>query len=145
MTVLLDSSTLVAGLWSGHPRHLVAARWLARSKRGEVQASVSAHGLAEAYAVLTGLPVVPRLHPTLVNQALEDVLTYVRPAALALDAHLSALAQAPNAGAIGGAVYDFLHIATARQESCEAIVTLNPKDFQRLSRGIPPRIIDGTE
>jgi len=145
MIAFLDSSTLVAGLWSGHTRHAKASRWLVKAKQGEIRALTSAHGIAETYAVLSGLPIAPRLHPTLVRQAIDDALTYVELAALTREDYARAIADAPDVGAIGGAVYDYLHIVVARQAACEAIITLNAKNFRRLCQGNPPRIVDAAE
>lgn len=145
MIAFLDSSTIVAGLWSGHTRHAKASRWLVKAKQGEIRALTSAHGIAETYAVLSGLPIAPRLHPHLVRQAIDDALTYVELVALTRDDYARAIAEAPDAGAIGGGLDDYLHIVAARQTACEAIITLNAKDFRRLCRGHPPRIIDAAE
>src|SRR5580692_11434749 len=113
MKLLFDSSTLVAGLWAGHSKHAGAVQWLAKAKRGEIEASVSAHGIAECYAVLTGLPVAPRLHPSLVQAAIDEALTYISLVGLSESQYRSALAQARDSGVVGGSFYDLLHVLAA--------------------------------
>lgn len=63
MKVLLDTSVLVAGMVEAHPYHAQGMRWLKRVIQGEIQGIVAAHTLAELYAVLTALPVEPRIAP----------------------------------------------------------------------------------
>jgi predicted nucleic acid-binding protein len=63
MKVFLDTSILVAAFVEGHPYHTQALPWVQRAKRREIQGVIAAHTLAELYAVLTALPVRPRISP----------------------------------------------------------------------------------
>lgn len=64
--VLFDTSVLVAALVKPHPAHTRAFPWLKKAKSGELTMIVSSHTLAEIYAVLTTLPVSPRITPDIV-------------------------------------------------------------------------------
>lgn len=55
MLLALDTS-VVAGALAGHAFHSRAAIWQAAIHRGEVQAVVCAHALAEVYSVLSKVP-----------------------------------------------------------------------------------------
>ena len=61
MKILFDTSVLVAAVVQPHPMHSRALPWLKRAKAGEYDFVVATHTLAELYAVLTTLPVKPRI------------------------------------------------------------------------------------
>ena len=63
-----------------HERALI---WLKRAKAGELEMLVASHTIAELYAVLTTLPVRPRITPdTALRLILEDVRKIARIVAL---------------------------------------------------------------
>jgi len=66
--ILLDTSVLVAAMLVTHPAHHRAIAWLQRIRQGSDTGPVSAHSLAELYAVLTRLPVQPRFTPEVARQ-----------------------------------------------------------------------------
>lgn len=63
MKILFDTSVLVAAVIEPHPMHTRALPWLKRARAGEFDFFVASHTLAELYAVLTTLPVSPRISP----------------------------------------------------------------------------------
>lgn len=63
MRLFFDTSTLVAAMVEGHPSHSAALPWLQRVKVDT--GLVAAHTLAELYAILTRLPVSPRIPPAM--------------------------------------------------------------------------------
>jgi predicted nucleic acid-binding protein len=63
--LLLDTSVLVAAMVETHPDHEVALPWLQQIKDGTHEGLLSTHALAELYAVLTRLPVRPKISPAL--------------------------------------------------------------------------------
>ena len=63
MKILFDTSVLVAAVVEPHPMHRRALPWLQRAKAEECDFVVASHTLAELYAVLTTLPVRPRISP----------------------------------------------------------------------------------
>ncbi|MCX6638221.1 MAG: PIN domain-containing protein, partial [Acidobacteria bacterium] len=71
MKIYLDTSVLVAALVEDHPHHAPAVAVLLPAKSESARAFISAHGLAELYAVLTRTPFTPRIHPAEARQMIE--------------------------------------------------------------------------
>jgi predicted nucleic acid-binding protein len=68
MKILLDTSVLVAAMVEAHPAHERALPWLQRIKGGTDVGFVAAHSIAELYAILSILPVQPRISSITANQ-----------------------------------------------------------------------------
>jgi len=111
--ILLDTSVLVAAMVESHPAHTRALPWLQRVKGETDTGLVAAHSLAELYAILTTLPVQPRILPTVAQQLIKynvlDVFEVV------------------------------LH--TASKANVDQVVTLNEKDFRRVYPNLADRIV----
>lgn len=137
MSCLLDTSVLLASLDPGEPAHAACDRWVAAG--GHV---VCAHGLAEVFSVLTGGRQGRRFGAAAVERLIrQGVLPFVRVVHLDGGELMDALAECEPRGVRGGAVYDWLHLAAARQAGAEALVTLNQRDFHALARPGDPRIV----
>lgn len=137
MSCLLDTSVLLASLDPGEPAHAACDRWVAAG--GHV---VYAHGLAEVFSVLTGGRQGRRFGAAAVERLIrQGVLPFVRVVHLDGGELMAALAECEPRGVRGGAVYDWLHLAAARQAGAEALVTLNQRDFRALARPGDPRIV----
>ena len=79
MKVLFDTSVLVAAHVPSHAEYSSARLWLERAKQGAFEFVVAAHTLMETYAVLTRLPLKPRIMPATAFQFLEtNVLATAR-------------------------------------------------------------------
>jgi predicted nucleic acid-binding protein len=139
--VLLDTSVLVAALVEAHPRHAQAFPWLQRVRGADVQAVIAAHSIAETYAVLTSLPVRPRIAPsaawTLVEQS---VLPFVQIVDLSSSEIREVIQHLSRRALSGGVAYDALIAETARKAHAESIITLNGGDFRRVVQGDTPGI-----
>jgi hypothetical protein len=57
--------------------HARCLTWLQRAKAGEVECIVVSHTLAETYAVLTTLPVKPRISPLVAQKLIDNNLQTV--------------------------------------------------------------------
>ena len=68
MKILFDTSLIIAGLVESHPMHKRAFPWLKRAKANEFELIVASHTLAELYAVLSTLPIKPRITPLIVRK-----------------------------------------------------------------------------
>ena len=81
MKVLFDTSVLVAALVEPRPQHHLALPWLAKAKAGEFELAVSSHTIAELYAVLSALPVSPRITPVLawrlIHESVEPIASVI--------------------------------------------------------------------
>jgi predicted nucleic acid-binding protein len=143
MKILFDTSVLVAALVKPHPMHERAVSWLKRSKSGEVVMAVSSHTLAELYAVLTTLPVSPRISPDMAWRLIdEDIIKTAEVVALGSEDYTETIRQLKDGGFSGGIVYDALICKAAIRSDAESLLTLNPADFTRLKFDKLPAVIE---
>lgn len=142
MRVLCDTSTLIAGSVQSHPQHTAAVSWLKRAKSGKVTLTVATHSLAECYAVLTKLPLVPKISPTnarsLIKQNIEGVAKIV---SLSSADYLSTIQDLMELGLSGGIIYDALILKAAKKANVQKLLTLNVRDYIRLCPNNPSFII----
>jgi predicted nucleic acid-binding protein len=125
MTVLLDSSVLVAALVEDEPNHRVCLPLLA----GKGAAAWS-HALSETYSTLTGGRLGLRVSPAVATQLIEQSLVpRLRMVELAAAEILKAMRRTDAAGVRGGAFYDFLHLAAARTAGADTLYSLNARHF----------------
>lgn len=143
MNIFFDTSTLVAAIVQSHPRHHAAFAWLARAKAGRLEASVSSHTLAELYAVLTTLPVSPRISPGLASRLIhENVIRVAKVVSLAASEYSKVITRAGELGLSGGIIYDALIARAAEKAGAEKILTLNLGDFERAWPAVQGRVIE---
>jgi predicted nucleic acid-binding protein len=136
MSLLLDSSVLIASLDTDESAHLACDRLLAQGGH-----SVYAHALAETFSVLSGERQTRRLRPALVAQLIGDsILPFVHLVQITGKETMTAIADSERRGVRGGAVYDLLHLAAARKAGSKALVTLDLRDFQALTKPGDPVI-----
>lgn len=141
MKVFADTSVLVASLVRGHPHHARAMSVVRSVLKGRDQGLVAAHGLMETYAVLTTLPVAPRIGPEVAKKLLvENVLPRFRAVALTAREYERVVVSVADDGVAGGAVYDALQLACARKAAAERIYTFNVAHFQRLAPELADRV-----
>ena len=142
MKTLLDTSVLVAAIVEGHPAHPVALPWLQRVQQGLETGVVAAHSLAELYAVLTRLPVHPRISPLLAVQLIRtNVLATCEIEALIASDYPALLDHLAGLGIAGGAVYDAILLHTAQKAGVDRIVTLNEADFRRVYPALAGKVV----
>lgn len=131
--VLFDTSVLVAGIVRPHPAHARALPWLKKVKSGEISMIVSSHTLAELYAVLTTLPVSPRITPDAAWSLMqENILDKADISALSATDYKSVIRKLKEGGFSGGIIYDALVWSSAIKAHAETLLTLNGSDFRRL-------------
>lgn len=111
MRVFFDTSVIVAASVADHPHHSRAWPALQRVAMGKDQGFVGAHSIAETYAALTRVPVVPA-----------DAAQY-----------LEALATVQEKGLPGAKIYDALLLACAARSGAERGYTFNLGDFRELA------------
>lgn len=134
MRIFLDTSVLVASGLRGHGNHAPAYTILDRVQRGKDEGFISAHSLAEMYAVLTKLS-PPFRHTA--EQALfsieENVLQHFKIKGLTEDDYAVLIREAARAGIQGGTVYDLILLTCAARCKVEKVFTLNPKHFRTIA------------
>lgn len=137
---LFDTSVLVAAFVKAHPQHPVAAQWWQKVKAGEIEGIISTHSLAEVYAVLTRLPVQPRISPTVAQQMIQENLKTFQKIPLTPVDYQGVIAQMVDLNLTGGAIYDALIAQVAQKENVDCLLTFNPKHFTRFSEDIAQRV-----
>lgn len=135
MKILLDTSVLVAAMVEGHPAHGVALPWLQRIREQSETGLVSAHSVAELYAVLTTLPIHPRISPAMAQHLIrQNVLESCEIVPLSEEDYVAVIDHLSETGIAGGATYDAL------RADADRVLTLNPRDFQRIRPDLADRI-----
>ena len=142
MRVLFDTSVLVPALVSRHPEHERTLSWLARACKGELQFLVSAHTLAELYAVLTRLPLRPGIQPGMAWRLIrENVQTRAKVITLSAGDYAAVLQHVSELGLSGGVIFDAIIARAAQKGQADRLLTLNPEDFRRVWPGNTDRIM----
>ena len=133
MKTLFDTSLIVSGIVESHPLHVKCLPWLQRAKTGEVECIVVSHSLAETYAVLTTLPVKPRISPLVAQRLIEaNLRAMARIVPLTIADYWNTIQRMTEMGLSGGTVYDALIATVARRLSVDKLLTLNADDFRRV-------------
>lgn len=131
--VLFDTSVLVAALVEDLPQHARAANEMRRAtKKSDVYVDV--HAVAESFAVLTTLPLSPRITPGQARRLLRHNVTE-RMELVALDGsdYEAVVDRMTDLGLSGGVVHDALHVRAAEKAGATRLVTFNRRDFERFS------------
>lgn len=133
MKAIFDTSLIISGIVESHPMHAKCLPWLQRAKVGEVECIVVAHTLAETYAVLTTLPVKPRISPMVAQRLIEGNLQAIaRIVPLTIADYWNTIQRMTELGLSGVTVYDAFITTVARRLSVDKLVTLNADDFRRV-------------
>jgi predicted nucleic acid-binding protein len=140
--IFLDTSVLVAAVLKEHPDHERAFAALDRVQSGRDEGAVSAHSLAECYAVLTKLPAPFRHSPEMALFSIEEnILKYFNTVDLTGRDYASILREAAAVRVQGGTVYDAVVLKCAARAEAKCIYTLNLKHFQAVASPDLLRII----
>jgi predicted nucleic acid-binding protein len=142
MRILLDTSVFVAALVSAHPDHSRALPWLQRVAEGNVTGIAAAHTIAEIYAILTALPVRPRISPQAAVELIKrNVIDTFDVVSLEAEGYWALVERLSDLGIVGGATYDAIILRVASEQNVDQVVTLNVKDFRRVDPEMAKRII----
>ena len=142
MSVLLDTSVLVAAMVESHPAHEQALPWLQRIQDGTETGLVAAHSLAELYAILTTLPVRPHIPPTVAQQLIQhNILNRFEVVFLSDEDYVAVIDHLSGWGIVGGPTYDALILHAAVKANAGQVVTLNERGFRRIHPDLVDRIV----
>ncbi len=141
MKILFDTSVLVASIVEAHPEHAKALPWLARVENDSDSGFLAAHSLAELYAILTTLPVRPSISPAIAWKLIAHITGRLEVIFLSAQDYAGIIERLAELGITGGATYDALITRAAIKANVDLIVTLNPKDFHRVSPELADKII----
>lgn len=125
-----------------HPDHGRCLPWLQRAQRGALKLQVAAHSIAELYAVLSTYPTRPRI-PTAAAARLirENVIATASVVALTGADYAAVMSRLAERSLPGGVVYDALIAQAAVKAGADRLVTLNPRDFERVWTGPPAALV----
>lgn len=142
MSVLFDTSVLVAAMVENHERHDDSLPWLQRAQEGAFAGRISAHSLAETYAVLTAMPLPIRLRSDVAWQLIDaNVLAHFDVVELARGDYRTLLDAAAKHDLRGGVIYDAIIARAAEKIDADQLLTLNPDDFRRVWPAGADRVI----
>jgi len=142
MKILLDTSVLVAAIIEAHPAHDLALSWLQRVKNTEAAGVVASHSIAELYAILTTLPIHPKISPKVAKQLIEqDIFSVCEIVALSDEDYKAVITHLAETGLSGGVTYDALIVYAALKAGVDNVVTLNEKDFRRIYPELSEKIM----
>jgi predicted nucleic acid-binding protein len=133
--VLFDTSVLVPYCVAAHPHRARALAVVAESTQSSLECWIALHSLAETFAVLSAMPLSPRLAPDQALLLIEmEILPHFSMVSPSIDAYREAMADMARVGRSGGAVYDALIFQAARTIGASRLYTFNEKHFRPLSR-----------
>lgn len=135
--VFLDMSVLVPAMVAAHPDHARAHAAFQNVGR-HAHGGMAAHSLAELYAVLTRLPLLPRISPADARELIQRNIYSRSIAIVPLDAqgYTTMIDQLAEEYLQGGIVYDAVIAACACTWKADTLLTLNAADFVRLPKSL---------
>lgn len=132
--VLMDTSILVAAMVTSHPEHARAFTYLRDAKQRKLHGIIAAHSLAEIYAVLTSMPVQPRISPAaawkLINENLLGIFEVV---SLSKSDYISVIQKLSSQQTSGGTIYAALIAQSVIKAAADQLITLNVTDFKKVT------------
>jgi len=133
MKTLFDTSIIVAALVESHPMHQRVFPWFKQAKANEFELIVASHTIAELYAVLSTLPIKPRISPIIAWKLIhENIEATGKIVSLTPAEYISVIKQLSRLGMAGGITYDALIAKVAKKTKVERLLTLNTNHFKRV-------------
>ena len=133
MKTLFDTSVIVAGLVEAHPMHGRTFHWIKQAKDNKLELVVATHTIAESYAVLSTLPLKPRISPPTARRLLQENIESIgKIVSLTAAEYSSTITKLSAAGLAGDISYDAMIARVAQKEKVKKLVTLNVEDFRRI-------------
>lgn len=134
MVIFFDTTVLVAASEQSHPHYTQARAALLRVAAGKDKGFMGQHSIAELFAVLTRLPVQPRIHPVEAARIItENILPHFEVVSLGKKDYLDAVNAMASGGWAGAKIYDVLLLRCAAKCAVERIYTFNLGDFRQLA------------
>ena len=136
MKILFDTSVIIAAIIEPHPKHNKALPWLQKARQSEFELVVASHTLAELYAVLTTLPIKPRISPSIAWRLIqENVEQIAKIISLTPLEYKTTIKQLSEKGLFGGIIYDAIIAKVASKAQVNNLLTLNLQHFQKIWTG----------
>ena len=142
MKTLFDTSVIIAALVESHPMHGRAFPWLKQAKEKQFELVVASHTLAELYAVLSTLPLKPRISSSVAWRLIkENIESTSKVISLTPAEYSSTIKSMSEMGLSGGTIYDSLIAKVAQKAKVERLLTLNINHFRRVWQDEENKII----
>ena len=94
---------------------------------------VCAHSVAELYAILTILPIKPRISTTVAYDLIQrNVYDLCEVLPLSAEDYSAVTKHLSRKGITGGVTYDAVILYAAIKEKVDRVLTLNESDFRRI-------------
>jgi predicted nucleic acid-binding protein len=139
--IFIDTSVLVASSIEHHEHYPRALALLERIHDGHDRRYTGAHNLTETFAVLTRLPLLPRISPAEATTILKDnILAQFEIVTLTAKQHSDWILALGRKEICGGAIYDALAIRYAEKISADQIFTFNVRHFREIAPHLADRI-----
>lgn len=143
--IYFDTSILVAAAASVHSHHDLATPWFAALNSRQFEACLSCHVIAEFYSTMTNLKFDFAIDPGLLASTLEkQIKSNFKIIHIPDRVYFDAAFRTARFMGRGAKIYDILHFEAALAAKCDALVTLNFRDFSRVADGEKIKIIDAT-
>lgn len=134
VTILVDTSVLIAAAVREHPHHEPSFSLVQRIQAGKLRGFICSHSIAECYAVLTGLPRVPDFPPKGVRELIQRmILDLFDLVDLSSKDYRTAVDLVVERGLKSGAIFDALLVQAAVKRKIPSVVTWNLKHFERFA------------
>jgi predicted nucleic acid-binding protein len=132
---------LIAAFVESHPKHKSALSFLIKAKNKEFELFVSSHTILEIYSVLTSAPFKPKITPIIAKQLIENNIKKIaKTICLTDEDYFKIVENMSNSNFSGGLVYDAIVVECALKAKVDQILTLNSKDFLRLTNEISIKV-----
>ena len=136
MKALFDTSIIIAAVVESHSMHRRALPWLKKAKAKEFELIIASHTLAELYAVLSTLPVRPRIAPSIAWRLIyENIEITAKIISLTPSEYCSTIKEISEMGLSGGIIYDALIARVALKAKVDKLLTLNFNHFEKVWTG----------
>ena len=133
MKRFFDSSVLIPAFYKFDAHHESSVKALRSASRDDSFCALRT--LGEVYAVLTGLPVRPRISGADGVAILEQIRAKLTVISLSEQEYVSAI-QSVSEIVVGGAAYDALIAQCALKAQADVLLTWNTRDFVRFGPNI---------
>lgn len=142
MKLLLDTSVLIPAFVRSLPRHEMGLNCYRDALSTGNELLVAAHSLAEVYAVLTRLPVSPRISGGVARRIIrENIGAKARVVSLGARDYDAVLDRMADLGLTGGTIYDALILQAALKAKADKLFTFNGAHFRRAWPGSEDRLV----
>ena len=141
MKVFCDTSVLVASALQAHEHYSRAVAAVRAVQQGKDRGFIAAHSLLETYAVLTRLPVSPRIHPPMAKCIIDDnFAANFEVIGLEPKEYSELITRLAAKGIVGGTAYDLLLLACAAKAEVDCILTFNVRHFRMIADDMQDKI-----